>query len=98
MEGAITSKATAKVTWDALKKTNLSMDWVHLAKVNMLRRELDSLNFKDGESIDDFARHRSRQPARGPRQRLHRVRDCAQVPLGNSTEVLANHDGDRNSS
>ncbi|XP_066377809.1 uncharacterized protein [Miscanthus floridulus] len=54
MQGAISNKATAKIAWEALKKTHLGVDRVRLAKANTLRREFDSLKFKDGESVDDF--------------------------------------------
>ncbi|XP_066387635.1 uncharacterized protein [Miscanthus floridulus] len=55
MQGAISNKATAKISWEALKKTHLGVDRVRLAKANTLRREFDSLKFKDGESVDDFS-------------------------------------------
>jgi hypothetical protein len=54
MQGAIASKATAKIAWDALKKIHLSVNRVQQAKANMLKREFDSLRFKDGEFVDDF--------------------------------------------
>ena len=54
MQGGIASKATAKLAWDSLKMQHLGVDRVRQAKANTLRREFDSLRFKDGESVDDF--------------------------------------------
>lgn len=41
MQGAITSKATAKIMWDALKKTHLRVEQVCQAKATTLRREFE---------------------------------------------------------
>jgi hypothetical protein len=39
MQGAIASKATAKIMWDTLKKTHLGVERVCQAKATTLRRE-----------------------------------------------------------
>ncbi|KAG8070785.1 hypothetical protein GUJ93_ZPchr0006g43514 [Zizania palustris] len=54
LQGSIASKTSAKIAWDSLKKTHLGADRVRQARANTLRREFDSLKFKDGESVDDF--------------------------------------------
>lgn len=46
MQGAIASKATAKIAWDPLKETNIDVDQVHQTKAKTLRRKLNSLSSK----------------------------------------------------
>jgi hypothetical protein len=52
--GTIANKATAKIAWDSLKLMNVGVERVWKAKASTLRREFDSLKFKDGETVDDF--------------------------------------------
>ncbi|WVZ88673.1 LOW QUALITY PROTEIN: hypothetical protein U9M48_035165 [Paspalum notatum var. saurae] len=52
--GTIANKATAKIAWDSLKLMNVGVERVRKAKASTLRREFDSLKFKDGETVDDF--------------------------------------------
>ncbi|WVZ85161.1 hypothetical protein U9M48_032111 [Paspalum notatum var. saurae] len=52
--GTIAYKATAKIAWDSIKLMNVGVERVRKAKASTLRREFDSLKFKDGETVDDF--------------------------------------------
>ncbi|WVZ90574.1 hypothetical protein U9M48_036865 [Paspalum notatum var. saurae] len=52
--GMIANKATTKIAWDSIKLMNVSLERVRKAKASILRREFDSLKFKDGETVDDF--------------------------------------------
>ncbi|WVZ59800.1 LOW QUALITY PROTEIN: hypothetical protein U9M48_009898 [Paspalum notatum var. saurae] len=52
--GTIANKATAKIAWDSIKLMNVGVERVRKAKASTLRREFDSLKFKDGETVDDF--------------------------------------------
>jgi hypothetical protein len=54
MMGSIATKATAKIAWDAIRTMYVGVEWVRKAKAGTLRREFDTLRFKDGESLDDF--------------------------------------------
>jgi hypothetical protein len=49
------SKDSAKEAWDALKTMRLGNERVRKAKAQLARREYDSLDFLDGESVEDFA-------------------------------------------
>ena len=44
-----------KQVWDGLKIRYLGVDWVRTARVATLKRELESLRMKEGETVDDFA-------------------------------------------
>ncbi|WVZ94772.1 hypothetical protein U9M48_040631 [Paspalum notatum var. saurae] len=52
--GTIANKATAKIVWDSIKLMNVGVERVRKAKASTLRREFDSLKFKDGKTVDDF--------------------------------------------
>jgi hypothetical protein len=54
MLGSVATKETTKLAWDALKQRNIGVDRVRKAKASTLRREFDSLKFRDGESVDEF--------------------------------------------
>jgi hypothetical protein len=54
MMGTIASKPLVKAAWDAIILHNVGVDRVRKAKASTLKRELDSLSFLDGESVDDF--------------------------------------------
>jgi hypothetical protein len=49
------SKDSAKEAWDALKTMRLGNERARKAKAQLARREYDSLDFLDGESVEDFA-------------------------------------------
>jgi hypothetical protein len=49
------SKDSAKEAWDALKTMRLGNERARKAKVQLARREYDSLDFLDGESVEDLA-------------------------------------------
>ena len=51
---SIAKKPSARAIWEDLKTANLGVKRVRVAKAAMLRRNFDSLSFKDGESVDDF--------------------------------------------
>lgn len=51
----IAEKETAKEAWTMLKTMHMGVERVMEAKVQTLKTELDVLQMKDGESIDDFA-------------------------------------------
>ncbi|WVZ87318.1 hypothetical protein U9M48_033973 [Paspalum notatum var. saurae] len=52
--GTIANRATAKLAWDSIKLMNVGVERVRKAKASTLRREFDSLKFKDGETVYDF--------------------------------------------
>jgi hypothetical protein len=52
--GTMANKATTKLAWEAIRKMHLGIERVRKAKANMLRREFNSLKFRDGENVDDF--------------------------------------------
>jgi hypothetical protein len=54
MMGPITSKLTAKASWESIKLHNVGVDRVRKVKASTLKRELDSLMFLDRESIVEF--------------------------------------------
>jgi hypothetical protein len=54
MMGSITTKATAKTAWDAIRTMYVGVERVRKAKANTLRREFDTLKFCDRETLDDF--------------------------------------------
>jgi hypothetical protein len=54
MLGSIVTKPTAKAAWEAIVLCNIGIDRVRKAKASMLKHELISLTFNDGESVDEF--------------------------------------------
>ncbi|WVZ58489.1 hypothetical protein U9M48_008761 [Paspalum notatum var. saurae] len=50
MMGTIANKATAKLAWDSIRVMNIGVERVRKAKASTLRREFDSLKFRDGET------------------------------------------------
>lgn len=46
---------TAKEAWEAIKSMHMGADRVQRAKVQTLKRELEKLNMKEKESVDEFA-------------------------------------------
>ena len=49
------NKTMAKEVWEALKTWHIGVDRVRKAKAQTLRQEFDTITFKEGESVDDFA-------------------------------------------
>jgi hypothetical protein len=52
---ALGSKKTANEAWDALKVMRLGCARARKAKAQQVRREYEALDFKDGETVEDFA-------------------------------------------
>ncbi|CAI9284326.1 unnamed protein product [Lactuca saligna] len=44
-----------KRVWEGIKTRYLGVDWVRTARLATLKRELESLHMKEGETVDDFA-------------------------------------------
>ena len=65
MSGTIATKSTAKNAWDSLKSLRVGDDRVRKAKVGTLKREFDTMKFRSGETIDDFAVRINAQPTCG---------------------------------
>jgi hypothetical protein len=55
LQEIMANKPCARTAWEDLKTANLGVERVRRAKADTLRREFDSLVFKDGESIDKFS-------------------------------------------
>ena len=47
-------KATVKEAWEAVKTMRLGVECVQEAKAMVLRRQFETIQFKDGENLDDF--------------------------------------------
>lgn len=47
-------KATAKEAWDAIRVVRVGVERVRQANAEQLRQEFSDIEFKEGESIDDF--------------------------------------------
>lgn len=54
MLSTIGRKPTAKEAWEAVKIMRMGVDRVRESNAQKLRRDLNNIAFKDGESIDDF--------------------------------------------
>ncbi|XP_076945954.1 uncharacterized protein LOC143617207 [Bidens hawaiensis] len=50
----VAKNKTAKEVWDSLKNRYLGADRVQQARVATLKREIDSLRMKEGETVDEF--------------------------------------------
>ena len=48
-------KATVKEAWEAVKTMRLGVERVQEAKAMVLRRQFETIKFKDGENLDDFS-------------------------------------------
>jgi hypothetical protein len=55
MQETMANKPSARAAWEDLKTANLGVKRVRRSKAHTLRREFNSLSFKDGETIDDFS-------------------------------------------
>jgi hypothetical protein len=54
MVEVMANKASVRAAWEDLRTANLGVERVRVAKAATLRKEFDSLSFKDGESVDEF--------------------------------------------
>jgi uncharacterized membrane protein YgcG len=54
MVEVMANKSSARAAWEDIKMANLGVERVRKAKAQTLRKEFDSLAFKDGESVSDF--------------------------------------------
>jgi hypothetical protein len=52
---SLSRKRTAKEAWDAIAATRIGSDRTHKSTLQALRKEWESLTFKPGEDVDDFA-------------------------------------------
>jgi hypothetical protein len=55
MQFSLSKKQTAKETWDAIATARIGSDRVRKTTLQALRKEWESLTFKSGEDVDDFA-------------------------------------------
>jgi len=54
MRVSLIRKGTAKRAWDAIKTERVGVDRIRKAKATTRSRDFDALEFRDGESVDDF--------------------------------------------
>jgi hypothetical protein len=52
---SLASKRTAQSAWEAIKSRRIGVQRVRDANAKQLRKEFNHIQFKDGESIDDFS-------------------------------------------
>jgi hypothetical protein len=57
MLASLTTKRTAQSAWEAIKSLWIGVQRVRDANVEQLRKEFDSIRFKDRETVDDFSMH-----------------------------------------
>jgi hypothetical protein len=55
MQFSLSRKQTAKEAWDAIAATRIGSDRARKSTLQALRKEWESLAFKPGEDVDDFA-------------------------------------------
>lgn len=55
MVPTLATKATAKEAWEAIRTMRIGDDRVRKSTAQNLRVEYEQINFKDGESVEDFA-------------------------------------------
>jgi hypothetical protein len=55
MQAGLAVKATAHDAWEAIKQVRLGADWVREANAQHLRREFNNIEFKAGETVEDFS-------------------------------------------
>jgi hypothetical protein len=54
MLASLAVKATAAEAWEAVRSLRIDSEVVCNARAHRLRMELESIRFKEGESVDDF--------------------------------------------
>jgi hypothetical protein len=57
MQFSLSSKRTVNEAWDAITVTRISSNRARKSTLQALRKEWESLAFKPGEDVDDFALH-----------------------------------------
>jgi hypothetical protein len=55
MLASLTTKRTAQSAWEAIKSLRIGVQRMRDANIEQLRKEFDSIRFKDGETVDDFS-------------------------------------------
>lgn len=55
MMASLAVKRTAKEAWEAVRTMRVGTDRVRKGKAQQLRREFETISFRDGEKVDDFA-------------------------------------------
>jgi hypothetical protein len=55
MQAGLAIKATAHNAWEVIKKVRLDTDRVREANAERLRREFNDIEFKVGETVEDFS-------------------------------------------
>ena len=55
MQFSLSNKRTAKEAWDAIAAARIGSDRARKSTLQALRKEWESLGFKPGEDVDDFA-------------------------------------------
>ncbi|XP_073358204.1 uncharacterized protein [Aegilops tauschii subsp. strangulata] len=55
MVGTLAVKPSAKAAWDAIATMRIGGDRVRAAKAQSLARDFETIEFRDGETVDDFA-------------------------------------------
>jgi hypothetical protein len=51
----LAAKDNAKIAWDMIKTMRVSVDRVHEARRQRLRKDFDALTFQSGETVEDFS-------------------------------------------
>jgi hypothetical protein len=54
MLASLAVKATVAEAWEAVRSLRIDSEAVRNARAHQLRMELESIRFKEGESVDDF--------------------------------------------
>ena len=55
MVGTLAVKPSAKAAWDAIATMRIGGDRVRAAKAQSLARDFETIEFRDRETVDDFA-------------------------------------------
>jgi hypothetical protein len=54
MWGTLGAKKTVKEAWETVKTMRIKADWVKEVNVQKLLKEFENIEFKEGESVEDF--------------------------------------------
>lgn len=55
MLSTLAVKETAKEAWDSIRVMRVGVDRVRKSKAQLLLRQYDAIEFKEGESVEDFS-------------------------------------------
>ncbi|XP_066323684.1 uncharacterized protein [Miscanthus floridulus] len=55
MVPTLATKPIAKEAWEAIRTMRIGEEWVRKSTAQSLRAEYEQINFRDGESVEDFA-------------------------------------------